>query len=214
MELGTRSQELIQLGIERRTPPPLSVPQLTSDEKLKQVLGACATLAGYGTTVVAIVLLVLSAWLACSRYSLLSSWVRTDAEILNGVVYSDFIHTESRAQTQFRPVFGFRCTVRYQAKGRLYESPADIGYEKAAKSEMINWFLRFPAGSHTTIAYDPVNPGRVVLAEDLRTSYAGALTTLGYAAWLLLFGLPLLLISWQWRRQVRTALDHDRELAP
>jgi hypothetical protein len=132
-------------------------------------------MAGYGSTLVAILLLVLSAWFACSRYSLLSSWVRTDAEILNGDVYSDFTHYETRAQTRIQPVFGFRCTVRFQANGRLYEAPADIGYKKSSKSEMIDCYLRFPAGGSTKIAYDPVDPNRVILAEDLRTSYAGAL---------------------------------------
>jgi uncharacterized protein DUF3592 len=201
MGLGTRPQELIQLGIERRTPPSLRLPQLTSDEKLKALLGAFATMAGYGMTVVAVLLLLISAWFACSQYFLLTSWSRADAEILNGVVYSDFIRNHTSAQTQWHPVFGFRCTVRFQANGRLYESQADIGYMKSAKDEMIDWYLRFPAGGHTAIAYDPANPSRVKLAKDLRTSYAGALTILGYAGWLLLFGLPMVLVSRELRRQ-------------
>ena len=198
---GYRPPELIQLGIERRTPPSLPLPQLTSDEKLKALLGAFATMAGYGMTVVAILLLVLSVWFACGQYFLLSSWSRADAEVLNGVVYSDFTHYESRAQTRIRPVYGFRCTVRFHANGRLYESQADIGYKKSAKDEMIDWYLRFPAGGHTAIAYDPANPSRVKLVEDFRTSYAGALTILGYAGWLLLFGLPMVLVSRELRRQ-------------
>ena len=201
MGLGTRPQELIQLGIERRTPPPPPLPQLTSDEKLKALLGAFATMAGYGMAVVAILLLVLSVWFACSQYFLLGSWVRTDAEILNGVVYSEVIRNHTSAQTQFRPVYGFRCTVRFQANGRFYESQADIGYMKSAEDEMIDWYLRFPAGGNTKIAYDPANPSRVKLVEDLRTSYAGALTILGYAGWLLLFGLPMVLVSRRLRRQ-------------
>ncbi len=214
MPTGYNPGGLIQLEIERRTPPPLPLPQLTSDEKLKALFSAFATMAGYGSTFVAILLLVLSAWFACSRYSLLSSWVRTDAEILNGAVYSDFTHYETRAQTRIQPVFGFRCTVRFQANGRVYEAPADIGYKKSSKSEMIDWYLRFPAGGSTKIAYDPVDPNRVILAEDLRTSYAGALVIFGYAAWLLLFGLPLVLISRYLRKQAQIALDRDVELAP
>lgn len=198
---GYRPPELIQLGIERRTPPSLPLPQLTSDEKLKALLGALATLGGYGMTFVAIVLLVLSAWFACGQYFLLSSWRRADAEILNAVVYSEVIRNHTSAQTQFRPVYGFRCTVRFQANGRLYESQADIGYMKSAKDETTDWYLRFPAGGNTKIAYDPANPSRVKLVEDLRTSYAGALTILGYAGWLLLFGLPMVLVSRELRRQ-------------
>lgn len=91
MGLGTRPQELIQLGIERRTPPSLPLPQLTSDEKLKALLGAFATMAGYGMTVVAILLLVLSVWFACSQYFLLSSWSRADAEIVNSELYSQVL---------------------------------------------------------------------------------------------------------------------------
>jgi hypothetical protein len=163
-------------------------------------------MAGYGLTFVAILLLLLGAWVACSQYSVLSSWGRTDAEVISGEVYSDFTR-DTNGQAQSKPVYGFRCTVRFQANGRLYESPADIGYKKSAMDEMINWYLRFPSGSHTTIAYDPANPSSVKLAEDFQTAYAGALTTWGYAGWLLLFGLPLVLVSRRLRRQQQDALD-------
>ncbi len=119
------------------------------------------------------------------------------------------LHTS--AQTRRSPIFGFRCTVRFRANGRFYESQADIGYQKSARDEMNDWYRRFPEGSHTTIAYDPANPGRVKLVEDVWTSYAGPLVSLQYAAWLLLFGLPLLLISRRRRRQQQRALDRDLE---
>lgn len=79
---------------------------------------------------------------------------------------------------------------------------------------MINWYLRFPAGSHTTIAYDPANPNSVKLALDFETAYAGALTILGYAGWLFLFGLPLVLVSRKLRRQGQSALDQDFPTQP
>jgi hypothetical protein len=211
MGLGTRSQELTQLGIERRTPPPLPLPApLSTDEKLKALVGAFATMAGYGLTFVAFLLLLLGAWFACSQYSLLRSWGRADAEVISGEVYSDFTR-DTNGQAQSKPVYGFRCTVRFQANGRLFESQADIGYKNSAKSEMIDWYLRFPSGSHTTIAYDPANPNGVKLAEDSQTAYAGALTILRNAAWRMLFGLPLVLISRAFRKQQQRALDPELE---
>jgi hypothetical protein len=212
---GYRPPELIQLGIERRTPPPLPLPApLSTDEKLKALVAAFATMAGYGLTFVAILLLLLGAWVACRQYSVLSSWGRADAEVISGEVYSDFIRNDTGAQTQSRPVYGFRSTVRFQANGHLYESQADIGYKKSAKSEMIDWYLRFPSGSHTVIAYDPVSPNRVKLAENFETAYAGALTTLEYAGWLLLCGCPLVLVSRKLRRQRQRALDQDFPIQP
>ena len=169
---------------------------------------------GYGPTFVAILLRLLDAWVACSQYSVLSSWGRANAEVISGEVYSDFIRHDTSAQAQSRPVYGFRCTVRFQANGRLYESRADIGYEKSAKSEMIDWYLRFPSGSHTTIAYDPANPNSVKLVENFETAYTGALTTLGYAGWLFLFGFPLVLVSRRLRRQGQSTLDQDFPLQP
>ena len=210
MGLGTRSQELTQLGIERRTPPPLPLPApLSTDEKLKALVGAFATLAGYGLTFVALLLAGLSGWVGCDQYFLLRSWSHTDAEIVNSELYSQVPRLGRRTQIPPKPIFGFRCTVRFQADGRLYESQADIGYQKSDWTEMNDWYLRFPAGSHTTIAYDPASPKRVKLAEDIWTSYAGAFVSLQYAGWLLLFGLPLLLISRGQRRQRQRALDRD-----
>jgi hypothetical protein len=213
MGLGTRPLELIQLGIERRTPPSLPLPQLTSDEKLKAQVGAFATLAGYGLTLCAILLALLGAWVACSQYLLLSSWSRADAEIVNSELYSQVLRVGPRNPNP-KPIFGFRCTVRFQANGRLYESRADIGYQKSAEDEMINFYLRFPAGRHTTIAYDPANPNSVKLAQDFETAYAGALTILGYAGWLFLFGFPLVLVSRKLRRQAQSALDQDFPTQP
>ena len=93
-------------------------------------------------------------------------------------------------------------------------SAMNVSSVSPERCEMIDWYLRFPAGGSTKIAYDPVNPNRVILAEDLQTSYAGALVIFGYAAWLLLFGLPLVLISRHLRKQAQIALDRDVELAP
>jgi hypothetical protein len=168
-------------------------------------------LGGYGMILVAVLLALLSAWVAGKQYSLLSSWSRADAEIANSELYSDVIHQHNGDQTRLSPVFGFRCSVRFQANGRSYESQADIGYEKSAKDEMIDWHLRFPAGSHTIIAYDPANPSRVKLAEDFQTSYAAPLASSRYAAWILLFGLPMALISRELRRQQRCALEDLQE---
>jgi Protein of unknown function (DUF3592) len=212
---GYRPPGLIQLGIERRTPPPLPLPApLSTDEKLKALVGAFATMAGYGLTFVALLLAGLSGWVGCDQYLLLRSWSRADAEIVNSELYSQVLRVGPRTQSPPKPIFGFRCTVRFQANGRLYESQADIGYEKSAKSEMIDWYLRFPSGSHTTIAYDPANPNRVKLAENFETAYAGALTTLGYAGWLFLFGFPLVLVSRRLRRQGQSTLDQDFPLQP
>lgn len=214
MDLGTRSQELTQLGIERRTPPPLPLPApLSPHEKLKALLSAFATLAGYGLTFVALLLAGLSGWVGCDQYFLLRSWSRANAEIVNSELYSQVLRVGSRNPNP-KPIFGFRCTVRFQANGRLYESRADIGYQKSARDEMINWYLRFPAGGNTTIAYDPANPNRVKLAEDFQTAYAGALTTLGYAGWLSLFGFPLVLVSRKLRKQAQSALDQDFPMQP
>jgi hypothetical protein len=149
---------IIELGIERRTPAPAPLPPLSTDEKLKALLGLLTTLGGYGMTAVATLLALLSAWVACNQYFLLSSWDRTEAEIVSGEVYTDVLRNDTGAPTRPSPTFGFRCTVRFQANGRLYESQADIGYQKSAKTDMIDWYLRFPSGSHTTVAYDPANP--------------------------------------------------------
>jgi hypothetical protein len=210
MGLGTRSQELTQLGIERRTPPPQPLPQLSTDEKLRALFSLITTLGGYGMIFCAIVLALLSTWLACQQYSLLSSWSRADAEIVNGELYSDVIRNYDSAQSRPSPVFGFRCRVRFQANGHSYESQADIGYKKSSKDDMIDWYLRFPSGSHTTIAYDPANPRRVKLAEGFQTSYAAPLASFRYSAWLLLFGLPMALISRELRRQQLCALEDLR----
>jgi len=212
MGLGTRSQELTQLGIERRTPPLPPLPQLSTDEKLKALLGLVTNLGGYATVFVAILLVLLSLWVGYDQYSLLSSWGRTEAEIENGEVYSDVLRNDTGTQTRPSPVFGFRCVVRFQASGGVYESQADIGYKKSVKTEMIDWYLRFPAGGHTAIAYDPANPDRVKLVEDFWTAYAAPLASLRYVAWLFLFGLPLVLISRALRRQQQRALDHDLEV--
>jgi hypothetical protein len=145
-------------------------------------------------------LVLLSLWVGYDQYSLLSAWGRTEAEIENGEVYSDVLRNDTGTQTRPSPVFRFRCVVRFQASGRVYESQADIGYKKSVKTEMIDWYLRFPAGGRTAIAYDPANPDRVKLVEDFWTSYAALLASLRYAAWLFLFGLPLVLISRALRR--------------
>jgi hypothetical protein len=68
------------------------------------------------------------------------------------------------------------------------------------------------AGGQTASAYDPANPDRVRLVEDFWTSYAAPLASLRYAAWLFLFGLPLVLISRALRRQRQRARDHDLEV--
>lgn len=206
---GYKPGGLIQLGIERHAPAPEPLRQLSNDEQLKALISLFATLGGYGLTFVAILLGLLSVWVGCDQYFLLRSWGRADAEIVNSELYSQVLHIN--AQTRRSPIFGFRCTVRFQANGRFYESQADVGYQKSARDEMNDWYLRFPAGSHTTIAYDPANPKRVKLAEDTWTSYAGPLVPLQYAGWLLLFGLPLLLISRRRRRQQQRALDRDLE---
>jgi hypothetical protein len=161
-------------------------------------------MAGYGMVFCATALAVLGTWVACNQY-----WRRTDAEIVNSAVYSEFLQSNTRSQSRPSPIFGFHCTVRFQSNGRPYESQADIGYKKSARSEMIDWYQRFSSGSHTTIAYDPGNPSRVKLAEDFQTSYAAPLATLGYAGWLLLFGLPMVLISGKLRRQQQRNLESD-----
>jgi hypothetical protein len=75
---------------------------------------------------------------------------------------------------------------------------------------MNDWYLRFPSGGHTTIAYDPANPSRVKLADGFQTAYAAPLVSFRYAAWLLLFGLPMALISRALRRQQLRALEDLR----
>ena len=209
MGLGTRPEEPIQLGIEPRPPAPPPPPPLSTDEQLKALLSLLTTLGGYGMVFCASVLAVLGIWVACNQYSLLNSWRRTDAEIVNSAVYSELLQSNTRSQTRPSPIFGFHCTVRFQANGRPYESQADIGYKKSARSEMLDWYQRFSSGSHTTIAYDPGNPSRVKLAEDFQTSYAAPLATLGYAGWLLLFGLPMVWISRKLRRQQQNNLESD-----
>jgi Protein of unknown function (DUF3592) len=208
---GYRPGGLIELGIERLAPAPAPLPQLSTDEKLKALLSLFATLGGYGMTFLAILLGLLSAWIACNQYFLLSSWGRTEAEIASSEVYSDVLRTDTSAQTRPSPIFGFHCTVRFQASGRLYESQADIGYKKSAKTEMIDWYLRFPAGGHTAIAYDAADPSRIKLVEDFWTSYAAPLASLQYVGWLLLFGLPLVVISRRLRRQQQRSMDHYPE---
>jgi hypothetical protein len=141
----------------------------------------------------ATVLAVLGTWVACNQYSPLNSWRRTDAEIVNSAVYSELLQSNTRSQTRPSSIFGFHCTVRFQANGRPYESQADIGYKKSARSEMIDWCQRFSSGSHTTIAYDPGNPSRVKLAEDFQTSYAA----------------PMVWISRKLRRQQQNNLESD-----
>lgn len=89
MGLGTRSQELTQLGIQRRTPPPLPLPQLSTDEKLRALSSLITTLGGYSMIFCATVLALLSTWLACQHYFLLSSWSRADAEVVTGELYSE-----------------------------------------------------------------------------------------------------------------------------
>jgi hypothetical protein len=42
-------------------------------------------------------------------------------------------------------------------------------YKKSVKTEMIDWYLRFPAGGHAATAYDPARPDRVRLVEDFWT---------------------------------------------
>jgi hypothetical protein len=208
---GYKPGGLIQLGIERPAPVPEPPLRLSADEQLKALLSLFATLGGYGMTFVAILLGLLSVWVGCDQYFLLRSWGRADAEIVNSELYSQVLRVGPSTQSPRKPIFGFRCTVRFQAKDRFYESQADIGYQKSARNEMNDWSLRLPAGGHTVIAYDPANPNRVKLAEDIWTSYAGPLVSLQYAGWLLLFGLPLLLISRRRRRQQERALDRDLE---
>jgi Protein of unknown function (DUF3592) len=201
---GYNPGELIQLGIERHTRAPEPPPQLSTDQQLKAVLSLFAILGGYGLTFVAILLGLLGVWVGCDQYFLLRSWSRADAEIANSELYSEVLHTSR--QTRRSPIFGFRCTVRFQVNGRFYESQADIGYQKSARNEMDDWYLRFPVGGHTAIAYDPANPNRVRLVEDVWTAYAGPLVSLQYAGWLLLFGLPLMIVSRRLRKQ------HERDL--
>src|SRR5271157_4044576 len=105
MGLGTRSQELTQLGIERRTPPPLPLPELSTDEKLKAVLSLFATLGGYGLTFVAILLAVFGIWVGGDQYFLLRSWSRADAEIVNSELYSQVLHIHPGTQTRYSPIF-------------------------------------------------------------------------------------------------------------
>ena len=157
---GYRPGGIIELGIERRAPAPAPLPPLSTDEKLEALLGLLTTLGGYGITAVATLLALLSAWVACNQYFLLSSWGRTGAEIVSGEVYTDGLRNNTGTQTRPSPILGFRCTVRFQANGRLYESQADIGYKESAKSEMIDWYLRFPAGGSTAIAYARRIPAR------------------------------------------------------
>ncbi|HEV3206057.1 MAG TPA: DUF3592 domain-containing protein [Terriglobales bacterium] len=209
MGLGTRPEEPIHLGIEPRPSAPPPPPPLSTDVQLKALVSLLTALGGDGMVFCATALAVLSTWVACNQYSLLSSWRRTDAEIVTSAVYSEFLQSNTRSQTRPSPIFGFHCTVRFQANGRPYESQADIGYKKSARSEMIDWYQRFSSGRHTTIAYDPGNPSRVKLAEDFQTSYAAPLATLGYAGWLLLFGLPMVLISGKLRRQQQRNLESD-----
>ena len=111
---GYRPGGIIELGIERRAPAPAPLPPLSTDEKLEALLGLLTTLGGYGIAAVATLLALLSAWVACNQYFLLSSWGRTGAEIVSGEVYTDGLRNNTGTQTRPSPFLDF--VVRFASR--------------------------------------------------------------------------------------------------
>jgi hypothetical protein len=60
---------------------------------------------------------------------------------------------------------------------------------------MWNWSIRFPAGTYTTIAYDPSDPGRTLFAGNFTTAYARVIFASRFAALVLFAGVCALWLS-------------------
>lgn len=122
---------------------------------------------------------------------MLSSWTSAPGEVVSAEVYSNVDHVSNPPVA----LFGFRCMVSFIEQGRSRLAPLDFGSLSSNPNEAERWYQRFPKGSQIRIVFDPSDPGRLRFAGDYQVSYLGPIRALQLAGWLLLAGVPAVMMS-------------------
>jgi uncharacterized protein DUF3592 len=149
-------------------------------------------LVAFGLVWLAVLLLILSGWLATAQAGRLLRWTKADAEVQRSEVYRIVVGSAGRRSTSW----GAAVTIRYRANGRSLTATVDRGFQSAIRPWMEHWAGQYRIGSHRTILFNPVDP----LEADLNGEWS--LTTFSSVVE---FGLVAAVLWWGSRRLSRVA---------
>jgi uncharacterized protein DUF3592 len=139
-------------------------------------------------------MLFLAGLLAWHQYRILTTWPAVDAVVAR----ADWTSTTTRNSRPPITSYGARFTFRYTARGRVYDSSAELGYGSTNRSDIERWLAQLPVGSHQRVRYDPHNPAHISMAAEYTPlSFAAPYTLAKWAAIIAAVGVFLYGLGWR-----------------